>query len=128
MRINIPPLTRVLLAVLVFATLLNSLLADHPTPLAFFTRIGHGWRYLSLVPRQWYYAPWTFLTAAAVEQNIFGLLVTGMALLFGGRYLERAWGLPEFAKFMLIICMVPNLVVWVVYELLWAMSGSYKAM
>jgi membrane associated rhomboid family serine protease len=127
MRINVPPLTRVLLVVLACFTLLNSLLAENPTPLSLFTRIGHGWRYLSLVPRQWYYAPWTFLTAAAVEQNIFGLLVTGVALLFGGRYLERAWGLPEFAKFMLIVCMIPNILVWAVYEILWALSGSNAA-
>ena len=58
--------------------------------------------------------PWVLLTATFVETNVFGLLVSGSTLLFGGRYLERAWGSAEFAKLMLVVVIIPNALCYLV--------------
>jgi membrane associated rhomboid family serine protease len=113
-RFNIPPLTRTLLVLLIGLTILNTLLVPS-SALSFFTRIGHGSPLLSLIPGESFKYPWTLLTASLVEQNIFGLIVNSLTLFFGGRYLERAWGLPEFAKFIVIICVIPNALCFFVY-------------
>ena len=68
------------------------------------------------------------MSATFVEQNIFGLFVTGLTLFFGGRYLERAWGLKEFAKFILIICFIPNTLCFLTYIFLYEASKSNSAL
>lgn len=127
-RFNIPPLTRSLLIVLVGLSALNAILQPVPTALSFFTRIGHGSPLLSLVPGQSFKYPWTLITASFVEQNIFELLLTGGFLFFGGRYLERAWGLKEFAKFILIICLIPNALCFIIYVFFYEISSSSRAL
>jgi membrane associated rhomboid family serine protease len=126
-RFNIPPVTRTLLVLLCGLTVLNSLLTPQ-TPLSFFIRIGKGSPLLSLIPGESFLYPWTLLTASLVEQNIVGLLVNSLTLFFGGRYLERAWGLPEFAKFIALICVIPNALCFLVYLTWYGASDSHGAL
>jgi membrane associated rhomboid family serine protease len=59
-----------------------------------------------------------------VEQNIFTVLLNAATLFYGGKYLERAWGSREFAKFIVIIAVIPNVVVALVYLLFAAIGAS----
>ncbi|KAF2668623.1 DUF1751-domain-containing protein [Microthyrium microscopicum] len=127
-RFNLPPLTRVLLILLLGLTSLNSILQPVPTALAFFTRTGHGSPLLSLVPGQSFKYPWTLVTATFVEQNILGLIGTGLTLFFGGRYLERAWGLYEFGRFIFLISIIPNTLCFTTYIFLYEASKSNRAL
>ncbi|KAH7117102.1 eukaryotic integral membrane protein-domain-containing protein [Dendryphion nanum] len=118
-RINLPPLTRSLLASVVVFTLLNALLRPQPNwvdklekPLV---SVGDGVPYLAIVPRASVVYPWVFLLATVVEQNLLGLLVTGLTVFYGGRYLERAWGSTEFTKFILFVAMIPNILSFLLY-------------
>ena len=128
-RVNLPPLTRSLLITLISFTLLNAVIKPEYTALGpFLASKGNGSPYLSIViQRSWKY-PWTFLTACFVEQNVFGLLVSGLTLFYGGRYLERAWGSREYAKFLAIVGVLPNVLCFLAYEILFAISGSGKAL
>jgi membrane associated rhomboid family serine protease len=127
-RINLPPLTRSLLIILIGFTALNSMLRPGASALAFFVRTGRGSPLLSLVPGQSFKYPWTLVSATFVEQNIFGLIVTGLTLFFGGRYLERAWGMTEFAKFILIVCLIPNTLCFTTYIFFYEASKSNRAL
>jgi membrane associated rhomboid family serine protease len=127
-RINIPPLTRSLIITLVAFTLLNAIIQPQYTALSPFTRTGHGAPYISVVPGVSFKYPWTFVTASFVEQNVFGLLVTGLTLFYGGRYLERAWSSSEFAKFILFVGVIPNVLCFILYVSLYALSGSERAL
>jgi len=127
-RLNIPPLTRSLFVSLVAFTFLNATIQPDFTPLSPFTRTGDGSPYLTIIPGiSWSY-PWTFATAALVEQNIFGLVVTGLTLFFGGRYLERAYGSSEYAKYILFAAVIPNILCFIFYILFYAATGSEKAL
>jgi membrane associated rhomboid family serine protease len=127
-RLNLPPLTRAFVATLVLLTLLNAALQPTPFALSWFVRTGHGSPFFSLVPGQSFRFPWTLVTAAFVEQNIFGLVGTGLTLFFGGRYLERAWGAFELAKFILLACALPNALCFALYIVLYGASGSNRAL
>ncbi|KAF1941979.1 cytochrome c oxidase subunit I [Clathrospora elynae] len=119
-RINLPPLTRGLLAAVVFFTLVNFALRPHADwvekveqPLI---GVGNGVPWLTIVPGRsfpWY--PWVFALATVVEQNVLGLIVTGLTVFYGGRYLERAWGSNEFIKFTLFVAMIPNILAFLLY-------------
>lgn len=118
-RINLPPLTRSLLASVVLFTLLNFVLRPQATwidkvekPLI---SVGNGVPYLAIVPGVSVIYPWVFLLATVVEQNVLGLVVTGLAVFYGGRYLERAWGSTEFSKFILFVAMIPNILSFFLY-------------
>ncbi|KAF2190600.1 cytochrome c oxidase subunit I [Zopfia rhizophila CBS 207.26] len=118
-RINLPPLTRSLLASVVIFTFLNALLRPQGNwvekvekPI---TSVGNGVPYLAIVPGVSIIYPWVFLLATVVEQNILGLLVTGLTVFYGGRYLERAWGSTEFTKFILFVSMIPNILSFLLY-------------
>lgn len=106
LRINIPPLTRVLLALLlgIFVTY-QVTRARHP-------------EFLALIPQLSLFYPWVYFTATFAEQNILTLLVTGATILYGGKYLERAWGTAEFGKFVLVVTAIPYFAAAIVY-LLW---------
>jgi membrane associated rhomboid family serine protease len=133
MRVNLPPLTRSLLAALVTLTLLNfalrpnlSLVEKVEKPLI---GVGNGVPYLSIVPGQ--SVPlylWTFLLATVVEQNLLGLIITGLTIFYGGRYLERAWGSTEFAKFLLFVAMVPNILSFLLYIAGYVLSKNAAAL
>lgn len=119
-RINIPPVTRILLIVLVALTFLYNLARwraiDALPPAMQVSRPDSPIiPYLPLVPSKVLYYPWTLLTATFVEQNIFTLLINGATLFYGGKYLERAWGSREFGKFILAISLVPNVVAVLIY-------------
>ncbi|PLB50204.1 putative rhomboid family protein [Aspergillus steynii IBT 23096] len=120
LRVNIPPATRVCLISLLTLSLLYNIArwrqidttggTPSVTPII---------PYLTLVPSLVIFYPWTLLTATFVEQNIFTVLLNGATLFYGGKYLERAWSSREFAKFILTIAVVPNVVIVPLY-LIWA--------
>lgn len=121
-RINIPPLTRGLLLLVLALTLLNSALTYRNIPLLDQTTVGLS--FLSIVPRSSIKSPWVFGTAAFVEQNLFSLAASMLTIYYGGRYLERAWGGPEYAKFVLFVIMIPNVLSFVVYWMWYGITGS----
>ena len=114
MRINIPPLTRVLLALLLAISTAHQI-----------TRYVFGGldpELLALIPQWSLFYPWVYLTATFAEQNIVTLLIAAATILYGGKYLERAWGSTEFGKFVLLVTLLPNLVATFVYVLWFAIT------
>ncbi|KAI0536287.1 eukaryotic integral membrane protein-domain-containing protein [Xylaria digitata] len=99
-RLNIPPVTRIVLAVLGLQSLSNILIQR--------ARPGVVIEWLTLVPQLSLFYPWTFLTTTLAEQNLTSLIIAGVTLFNGGRYLERAWSSKEFAKFLLAVSLIPN--------------------
>jgi membrane associated rhomboid family serine protease len=127
-RINLPPLTRSLLASQVVFTLLNFALRPNSgwvekveKPLV---GVGNGVPYLTLVPGRSIIYPWVFALATVVEQNLFGLITSGLTIFYGGRYLERAWGSQEFTKFIMFVAMIPNILSFLLYMLGHLITGS----
>lgn len=128
-RINLPPLTRGILATLVFCTLLNFALRPNANWVEKVEKpiigVGNGVPWLAIVPRRsvpWY--PWVFALATVVEQNLLGLIITGLTVFYGGRYLERAWGSHEFTKFMLFVAMIPNILSYLLYAVGYLVVGK----
>ena len=124
-RINIPPVTRFILILLLALSFLYTLgsygkLPSTPNP-------SNPARplvpYLTLVPTYCLYYPWTLLTATFVERTVFSLLVNGATIFFGGKYLERAWGSREFGKVVLVASVIPNLIAVPTY-IIWSYVGS----
>ena len=119
-RLNIPPITRILLIVLISQSALSATIryrqwtkeSDVVVP------------YLTLVPQLSIIYPWVFLTATLVESNVFTLGITGITIYYGGRYLERAWSSTEFVKFLLIVSLIPNILCFSVLVLLFAMTAD----
>ncbi|KAJ6780564.1 hypothetical protein PWT90_11055 [Aphanocladium album] len=103
-RINIPPVTRVLLIALVAQSLLSAAIRYRQWSETASIVIP----YLTLVPQLSLVYPWTFLTSTLVEGNIFTLAIACFTLYQGGRYLERAWSSADLAKFLVIVSLVPN--------------------
>jgi membrane associated rhomboid family serine protease len=131
-RINLPPLTRSLLAGLVVFTLLNFALRPNSgwvekveKPLI---GVGNGVPYLTIVPGSSIVYPWVFALATVVEQNLLGLIITGLTIFYGGRYLERAWGSQEFTKFIMFVAMIPNILSFLLYVLGYLIIGSGAAL
>jgi hypothetical protein len=127
-RINLPPLTRSLLAGQVVFTLLNFALRPNSNwvekvekPLV---GVGNGVPYLTLVPGRSIIYPWVFALATVVEQNLFGLITSGLTVFYGGRYLERAWGSQEFTKFVMFVAMIPNIMSFLLYLLGFFITGA----
>lgn len=117
-RINIPPLTRILLVVLLVVASIyqitrfaNSTAAD-------------DWDFLGLIPQRSVFYPWVFFTATFAERNVLTLVIAGGTVLYGGRYLERAWDTREFAKFVLVVTVLPNLAASLIYILWFAISRN----
>ncbi|PYH46845.1 rhomboid family protein [Aspergillus saccharolyticus JOP 1030-1] len=125
LRVNIPPATRICLISLLTLSLLYNIARwrqiDTTGGTPTFTPIVP---YLTLVPSYIIYYPWTLVTATFVEQNIFTVLLNAATLFYGGKYLERAWGSREFAKFILTIAVIPNVVTVPIYLLGTALSSS----
>ena len=114
MRINIPPLTRVLLALLLAISTAHQI-----------TRYIFGGldpELLALIPQWSLFYPWVYVTATFAEQNVVTLLIAGATILYGGKYLERAWGSTEFGKFVLLVTVLPNFVATFVYVLWFAIT------
>ncbi|KAI9834884.1 MAG: hypothetical protein M1819_002792 [Sarea resinae] len=115
-RINIPPLTRILLVVLVTQSILNMAIRYR------YWADGIVNPYLTIVPNLSLFYPWVFVTATLVEQNVFTLLITGATIFYGGKYLERAWSSSELGKFLLIVTLVSNVFTATTYLLWFALT------
>lgn len=131
-RINLPPLTRSLLAGLVVFTLLNFVLRPNSDWVEKVEKpligVGNGVPYLTIVPGRSIIYPWVFALATVVEQNLLGLIITGLTIFYGGRYLERAWGSQEFTKFIMFVAMIPNILSFVLYMLGYLITSSEAAL
>ncbi|KAI3394804.1 hypothetical protein diail_2206 [Diaporthe ilicicola] len=103
-RINIPPVTRILLITLGLQSILSAAIRYKQWTANSEIVIP----YLNLIPQLSLIYPWTFLTTTLVESNVFTLAIAAVTLYHGGRYLERAWSSKEFAKFLLITALIPN--------------------
>ncbi|KAK7748010.1 hypothetical protein SLS53_001262 [Cytospora paraplurivora] len=103
-RINIPPVTRILLITLGLQSFLSAAIRYKQWTANSEIVIP----YLNLIPQLSLVYPWTFVTTTLVENNVFTLAIAALTLYNGGRYLERAWSSREFAKFLLITALVPN--------------------
>ncbi|KAI9799244.1 MAG: hypothetical protein M1833_004122 [Piccolia ochrophora] len=115
-RINIPPFTRILLASLVLLSLIVAIIRQSQTT--------KNVPYLTLVPQRSIFYPWVFVTTTFVEQNIVSLVVTAVTIFYGGKYLERAWSSAEFAKFIIVTTIIPNVLTSIVFVFEFAMTGS----
>jgi membrane associated rhomboid family serine protease len=121
-RLNIPPITRILLIGLISQSTLSAAIryrqwseeSDIVVP------------YLTLVPQLSLIYPWTFLTTTLVENNVFTLGIAGLTIFYGGRYLERAWTSAEFAKFLLVASLIPNIFCFGILVGLFAISGDMR--
>ncbi|TVY55825.1 Rhomboid-like protein 19 [Lachnellula cervina] len=119
-RLNIPPITRILLITLVLQSFLSGAIryrqwsaeSDVVVP------------YIALVPQLSLIYPWTFLTTTLVENNIFTFGIAGVTIFYGGRYLERAWTSAEFAKFLLVTALIPNIICFGTLVFLFAVTGE----
>lgn len=121
-RINLPPVTRILLAVLGLQSILSAAIRYRQWTAN--TEIVIP--YLNLIPQLSLIYPWTFLTTTLVESNVFTLAIAGVTLYQGGRYLERAWSSREFAKFLLIVALIPNLLCFGVLVLLFSLTRNER--
>lgn len=125
-RINIPPVTRLILILLLVLSILYTLgryrkLPSTPNPTSGASLLVP---YLTLIPALVIYYPWTLLTATFVEQSVFSLLINGATVFFGGKYLERAWGSKEFGKVVLVASVIPNILAVPIYIIWQGISGS----
>ncbi|KAK0634613.1 eukaryotic integral membrane protein-domain-containing protein [Bombardia bombarda] len=103
-RINIPPVTRILLIVLGLQSVLSAAIRYRQWTAHSEIVIP----YLNLIPQLSLIYPWTFISTTLVESNIFTATIACLTLYNGGRYLERAWSSREFAKFLLVASLIPN--------------------
>ncbi|KAI9718192.1 MAG: hypothetical protein M1812_004182 [Candelaria pacifica] len=114
LRINIPPVTRILLAFLIS---LSSLAA-------FIKYYRPIFSYLTIKAEYALIRPWVFVTATFVEQNVPNLIISGVTIFYGGKYLERAWGSAAFGTFVLVVTLVPNVLTYAIYVVLFAITGG----
>lgn len=117
-RVNIPPLTRVLLLLLLvfsvsYQILRHGINVDYTAG-----------RFLALIPQWALFTPWVYFTATYSEQNIVTICIAAATIFYGGKYLERAWGSLEFGKFILLVTLLPNFVASLVYVFLFAISRN----
>ncbi|KAI8934694.1 hypothetical protein NX059_008385 [Plenodomus lindquistii] len=124
-RINLPPLTRALLAALVAFTLLNLVSRRQPGVKAVVPLLhSEGVPYLTIRPGKSLIYPWVFALATVVEQNLLGLATSGLTIFYGGRYLERAWGSHDFTKFILFVAVIPNILTFLLYIAGYLLTGK----
>ena len=127
-RFNIPPLTRALLLTTVGQSVIYAGLkykmwmteADSTSR----PHASGAIPYITVVPPQSIFFPWTFFTATFVEGNIFTLIIALNTIFYGGRYLERAWGSKEFAKFIAVVSGLSNALVLTELYLWHVLTGS----
>ncbi|KOS22892.1 putative membrane protein [Escovopsis weberi] len=117
-RLNIPPVTRVLIGALIFQSILSAAIRYRQWSKDANIVIP----YLTLVPQLSVVYPWTFLTSSLVEGNIFTFGLGLVTLFHGGRYLERAWSSADLAKFLVIVCLIPNILTFFMMVLIFKMT------
>ena len=122
MRINIPPCTRILLALLIGFSLIYQAASYRAHSLGNLNSNVIPW--ITLTPQYSVYYPWVFLTATLAEQNIITLAIAGATFFFGGRYLERAWGSQEFVKYLLVAGILPNVTAAFLYVVAFAITRA----
>ena len=122
MRINIPPCTRVLIALVIGLSLIYQAASFRSKAIANTSANVVPW--ISLTPQYSVYYPWVYLTASFAEQNVITMAIGGATIFFGGRYLERAWGSKEFITFMLVSTLIPNLIAAALYLVAFIVSRS----
>lgn len=106
LRINVPPLTRILLVVLVASSILYNAIR--------YNQWIDSVPYLAIAPG-FDFHPWVFLTATLIEQNIVTLLIAAATILYAGKYLERAWNSAELGKFLLVVSLISNFLAWTLF-------------
>ncbi|KAL1884388.1 hypothetical protein VTK73DRAFT_82 [Phialemonium thermophilum] len=121
-RINIPPVTRILLILLVLQSLLSAAIRYRQWTANSEIVIP----YLTLIPQLSLLYPWTFFTTTLVESNVFTVAIAGLTIYNGGRYLERAWSSREFGKFLLISSLIPNLLTFGTMVLLFTLTQNER--
>jgi membrane associated rhomboid family serine protease len=104
-RINIPPVTRILIVTLALQSVLSAAIRYRQWTANSEIVIP----YLNLIPQLSVFYPWTFLTTTLIESNIFTLTIAQLTVYYGGSYLERAWSSREFGIFLLIVSLIPNI-------------------
>ncbi|CAK7272035.1 hypothetical protein SEPCBS119000_004911 [Sporothrix epigloea] len=117
-RLNLPPVTRIALGVLLVQSFLSAAIRYRQWSAQSHIVIP----YLNLIPQLSIIYPWTFLTTTLVESNIFTLGIACVTLHQGGRYLERAWSSREFAKFLLVASLIPNILTFGALVLLFSIT------
>ncbi|EFQ29948.1 eukaryotic integral membrane protein [Colletotrichum graminicola] len=121
-RINIPPVTRALLAVLLVQSFLSAAIRYRQWSATSEIVIP----YLTLIPQLSLIYPWTFLTSTFVENNIFTLGIACVTIYQGGRYLERAWSSAELAKFVVITALVPNILTFALMIIFFTLTRNER--
>lgn len=120
MRVNIPPVTRILLGALLLQSIFNAAIRYRQRTSG--ASVVVPW--LTLVPAHSLIYPWTFVTTSLVESNILTLAAATFTLLHGGRYLERAWSSREFAKFLVVVSLIPNTLCFLVATFFSTITGN----
>lgn len=132
LRFNFPPLTRLLLGALLTLSFLTGAIrytqwararvdgSTRDAPLLAAIRVP----YLTLVPQQSIFYPWVFLTTSFVEQNLLTLVVTAVTILYGGRYLERAWASSELLRFLFLVILASNVIVCTFFVVWFAITRN----
>ncbi|KAH7040144.1 eukaryotic integral membrane protein-domain-containing protein [Microdochium trichocladiopsis] len=120
MRVNIPPVTRILLGALLLQSVFNAAIRYRQRTSS--ASVVVPW--LTLVPAHSLIYPWTFVTTTLVESNILTLAAAALTLFHGGRYLERAWSSREFAKFLVVVSLIPNFLCFLVTLLFSTITGN----
>ena len=123
-RYNLPIVTRILVLTLLFLYFLSAAYQYKSKGAGFLPLYGDPSLVpqIVVIPNFTISYPWTVLTATYVEANIATLSVSGLALFFGGRYLERAWSSSQLATLMLLIALVPNIACTFLYSILLGMG------
>lgn len=116
LRFNIPPLTKILVGLCIVISLVS-----RAVRFELWATQGNT-DFLALIPQWSLFYPWVYFTATFAEQNLTTFLVAGATILFGGRYLERAWGSREFGKFVFIVTLLPNFVASFLYVICFAIT------
>ncbi|KAG0652863.1 Transmembrane [Hyphodiscus hymeniophilus] len=121
-RLNIPPITRILLIALISQSSLSAAIRYRQWP----EESDVVAPYLALVPQLSLIYPWTFLTTTLLEKNVFTMGIAGLTIFYGGRYLERSWTSKEFGKFLLVASLAPNILTFATLVVLFAVTGDMK--
>lgn len=120
-RLNIPPITRGALILLLAQSTLSAALRYQSWTSSSDVLVVP---WLTLVPSLSLIYPWTFFGSTFVETNVFTLAASVLTLYHGGRYLERAWTSKEFAKFVLIVAMLSNIFTFATLYSLFVLTGN----
>lgn len=123
-RLNIPPITRILLSALGAQSLVS--FAIRYTQWQPTNSNAIVVPYLQLIPQLSLFYPWTFIGTSLVENNVVMLGISGVILFYAGRYLERAWTSREFAKFLLVTTLIPNALTFLILIFLYALTGDMQ--